>query len=128
MIELRDDRDAALDAAYLALRDRAKGMSRDEFAMAFDGFDVRVGVEGGEAVGAVFTKGPEIHVAVVPRYQRRWARRGLIGNCLGDILRRFGYATTRVMNDNPKGMEFVKRLGFVPTDRDEVMTLFEVTA
>ena len=127
MIELRDDREAALDAAYLALRDRV-GVSRNDFAKAFDGFDVKVGVCGGEAIGAVFTKGPEIHVAVVPRYQKQWASRRLIWECLGGIVKRFGYATTRVMNDNPKGMEFVKRLGFVPTDRDEVMTLFEVTA
>jgi hypothetical protein len=128
LIELRADREAALDAAYLACRQRLGDVSRADFAKSMERFEAKAGVVGGEAVGAVFVSGPEIHVAVLPRYQKRWASKGLIGSCLAPIFEKFGFATTKVMNDNQAGIDFVRRLGFVERAKDDQMTCFEVWA
>jgi len=128
MIKLTDDREAALDAAFLALRERMPGASRDALANAMADYRVRAIVTGGEAIGAFFTKGPEVHVAVVPRHHRRWLTRSLLREGLQPIIRKYGYATCSVMADNDRGDRFVRRLGFVPTRDDGRMTHYEVTA
>lgn len=89
-----------------------------EFVSAFDGWDVEPIAVAGEIVGAMLMRGPEIHCAVLPDARRRWMRKGLLQRTLGRLVRRYGYAMTRVSADHSLGLEFVRRVGFEETARD----------
>lgn len=127
MTELRPDREAALDALVLALRERMP-MDRETADRAFSEWDLQAAVAGGEVVGAVMTKGPELHAAVVPAHRRKWASRTLIRKAIAPLMWRFGFVKTSVMKDNPKGCDFVKRLGFEPSGEDANMIYFRMAA
>lgn len=60
----------------------------------------------------LLTKGPEIHVAVLPNYRGRWLSSRLIKSVLGLIFSEYGFAVTSVMANNVKGLDFVERIGF----------------
>jgi hypothetical protein len=70
----------------------------------------------GRTVGATLVKGAEIHLA-------SWEKpKGSARACAREVLRKvvdqWGYATTRVLADNPAGLRFCQRLGFV-VDKEE---------
>jgi hypothetical protein len=70
----------------------------------------------GRTVGATMVKGSEIHLASweKPKGSTRACARGI----LRKVVDRWGYATTRVLTDNPAGLTFCRRLGFV-VDKEE---------
>jgi len=80
--------------------------------------------DGERTAGAFFFAGPEVHVAIVPAYHRRWATRGLIERCLAPVLERYGYLSTTAQNDAPANIRFVLRLGFKSVHNDGVNTHF----
>lgn len=127
MIELRPDRDAALDALVLALRERVS-IDRATADQVFSGFELSAAVSGGEVIGTFLAKGPEVHAAIVPCHRRKWASRSLMRKALDPIMARFGFVQTSVMKDNVKGHDFVTRLGFQPVGENESMTFFRMAA
>lgn len=99
-------------------------MPFDEFAAAMREWEVEPVEVGGQIVGAVLMRGPEIHCAVLPKASRRWMRKGLVQRTLGRIVRRYGYAVTKVSAGHLPGLQFVRRLGFEETANDGPTTEF----
>jgi GNAT superfamily N-acetyltransferase len=100
-------RDAALLASW-----RACGEPCDfrHWVQSFASWDVEPVVIAGAVVGAVFGKGPEIHVGVLPEHRRRWCTPRLWRWAVTNRQREFGYVFTRGKADN----EFILRAGFKP--------------
>ncbi len=114
MIQLTNDRAAALDAGWTILMDRlaAHGIGREQFEAAVSDHDVKAIQDGEAVIGMFMANGPEVHVAVLPAYRCRWFSRRLLRDALSPIVEQFGYVKTSVMPDNTAGMRFVQRLGF----------------
>ena len=108
MISVTDDKNEALKAGCLALRDRAPHIAES----SFDSFEVEALKDGPITIGMILKKGPELHVAIIPMYRGRWLSKRLIRQVIGGIIRKYGYVVTSVMNDNVTGQDFVERLGF----------------
>lgn len=98
-----------IQAAYESAKDRMD-LSLEEFERAIDGADVFPLEVGGETAGAIIVIGAEIHVCVMPQYERRWANKRAV-SVLNDVIEKHGYATTKPSTQ--RGEEFVKRVGFV---------------
>lgn len=111
-------RDDALRVAWLACRDRVS-MPLPDFIRAFDGWDVLPVTHADEVVAAVLMRGDEIHAASIA--PGKWITRKLIRDSVGKLLEKHGKCTTMVMQSNPAGEAFVKRLGFIKTQDGEVM-------
>lgn len=108
MIEITNDRNLALKAGWKALAERAPHIEGNQF----DGFDIKAFKDGDLVIGMLMTKGPELHVAVIPEYRRRWLSRRLIRKVLVEIIDKYGKVITSVMENNTVGRDFVERLGF----------------
>mgnify|MGYP003387552726 CR=1 FL=1 len=70
----------------------------------------------GRVVGATMVCGHEIHLASWERPKA--STRSCARNILRAVIERKGYATTTVLADNPAGLAFCRRLGFV-VDNEE---------
>lgn len=77
----------------------------------------------GRLVGAIITKGPEIHCGGI---ERGWLTRKAIRQTLGKLLDRYGHALTAVRCDNQAGQVFVERLGFEYTHSDGVVDFYRM--
>lgn len=66
----------------------------------------------GNVVGATFTDGPEIHIAVLPEGRRVWATRRVLRGLLQPLIDEFGGAQTTVREGHTQGLEFCTRIGF----------------
>lgn len=65
-------------------------------------------------IGALLTKGNEIHVAFDEKVSHGTIRRH-IRDSLGKMIEKYGHAVTSVRKQNEKGLRFCERLGFVKT-------------
>lgn len=110
----------ALNAAYEACRPacEASGLSRERFIEFYSSWRVTPLYVHGEVVGAVLQEGPEMHVAVLPKAHRRWARPSIWRQLIDGTIDRYGYAITSVAEANTDGQAFVSRLGFRETGRN----------
>lgn len=108
MISIYNDRKEALTAGWKALKERSPDIEGNEFT----DFEIRALKDDKEAIGMILTRGSELHVAIIPSYRRRWLSQRIIKQVFGELLEKYGYVTTSVMEDNFKGIDFVERLGF----------------
>ena len=58
----------------------------------------------------------EIHVVIDKDYRGKWYKRDQVGKIFKDMIDEYGSVITCVGMENKEGMEFVKRLGFVPNN------------
>lgn len=98
-------RDEAIEAGWLAYRDRLPGMEA-VYRNACDGWQV-VAVVADRVIGALFAKDGVIHLGIVPEWRSRWASRRLIREMLG-----YGKRTT-LLPDEDGPRDFISRIGFV---------------
>ena len=108
MIILEEDREKALEAGWEALKERAPQLK----GFQFDDFEVKAFKENDLTIGMLLIKGPELHVAILPKYRKRWLSKRIIKMIIGERLEKYGYAITSVMLDNKIGQDFAERLGF----------------
>lgn len=101
-------REEAIEAGWLAYRDRVPGFEREYRAMC-QVWDV-IAVVADRVIGALFAKGGVIHLGIIPEWRSRWASRRLIREMLG-----YGKSTT-ILPCESECREFVRRIGFVETD------------
>jgi hypothetical protein len=102
---ITDDRAAALRVGYEAT-DWSAAISFDDYERALGDWTVQALQRDGETIGAVFTKGDEIHVSVRPDWRRRWATKGLLRVLLAKPV------CTRVTPGHEYMNGILKRLGF----------------
>lgn len=72
---------------------------------------------GGDLAGAVLANGPEIHVAILPAYRKRWFSPSLWRSLFVERAGRYGFVTTKVARH--RSDEFVRRCGFVPVSHGD---------
>jgi hypothetical protein len=66
-----------------------------------------------EVRGAIIScRGPELHATAPNELQGKWFGKDVVREIMKPILTQYGYIKTTVPNGYPKGLEFVKRLGF----------------
>lgn len=123
LISVSNDRQSAIAIGSEALLDRFVG----NLEQVLPDWNVQLFRDGDKPVGMLMTKGQEIHVAIGNNHRRRWLSRRLIREVLGGIISEHGHATTKVMRDNAKGIDFVERLGFKKERQDDLMIYYRIT-
>ena len=78
-----------------------------------------------ETIGMLMIRGPEVHVAILPEYRRRWLTRGLIHEVLDGIENEYGYCLTSCFSDEERNIDFITRLGFKQIHTENGMIFFE---
>lgn len=89
-------------------------LTRAEFEKTLQGWDIEPVEEGGQVIGCFLVKGPELHFA-------KWdetsvGRRHLAR--LAELIKEYGYATTRTPKDDERMLRLNRRLGFYQTGED----------
>ena len=116
MIELVDDPEA-VKFGIRALRDNSPVSYKD-----ISGFDV-MALKDIETVGAVFYKGPEVHVAILPKYRRKWMSKRIIREILRIPFEKYGYAVTMGLE---KDRDFLERIGFKEQHKINDVTYYRI--
>lgn len=113
----------ALRALHQAIAQRTS-LSFEEFVEQVRDFDIHPVRDQGEIIGAVMTRGNEIHLGVTRT--PKGAHLGELRSILAGIIMRHGTARTSVMHGNHAGMVFCRRIGFEETGRNERGVHFEL--
>jgi uncharacterized protein YwqG len=104
------DRQAALSMIYSSVKDRLD-MEFEQFEVVMKDWQVTPLQEQGSIIGGVLQKENEIHVGYGLKPSS--SIRGHIKATLKKIIDQYGSAITSVMEENKKGINFCKRLGFI---------------
>jgi hypothetical protein len=104
------ERDAAIKLVYKSVRGRAP-FALEEFVQMLRLWSVVPLHEDGQVIGGVLIKENELHVGYGEK--PRASIRPYIKEILGGVIGKYGFAMTTVQADNPAGLRFCERLGFV---------------
>jgi len=104
------ERDAAIKLVYKSVRGRAP-FALEEFVQMLRLWSVIPLHENGQVIGGVLVKDNELHVGYGEK--PRASIRSYIKEILGGVIDKHGFAMTTVQADNPAGLRFCERLGFV---------------
>lgn len=74
---LGNNRELALLIGYVSI-EWPHFVPYKQYKSNFDGWTVRTIDRDGESIGAVYTKDGELHIAVLPPFQKRWATRSVL--------------------------------------------------
>lgn len=108
MTHLADNRNEALRVGFEAT-DWTQPMDYSDYLTAIKDWSVRGIVRDDKTIGAVYRKGDEVHVSILPEWRRKWATRGLLDEILtGERV------VTRVTCGHEYMVDVLARLGFVP--------------
>ncbi len=124
MTTIKPIREEALRAGYRALAGRIH-IDYEKFSKALESWDVKAFCKGEDVVGMLMVKDGELHVAIVPEARGKWLSRRLIREVIGPLVKEYGAAKTKVMPDNRAGSDFVRRIGFAKSLKDDVLILRE---
>jgi hypothetical protein len=104
------ERDAAIKLVYKSVRGRAP-FALEEFVQMLRLWSVVPLHEDGQVIGGVLIKENELHVGYGEKPKA--SIRPYIKEILGGVIGKYGFAMTTVQADNPAGLRFCERLGFV---------------
>jgi RimJ/RimL family protein N-acetyltransferase len=104
------DRLAALSMIYSSVKDRVN-MPLSSFVDALKDWKVTPLQEKGWIIGGVLQKENEVHIGYGLKPSS--SIRGHLRATLKKVLNQYGSAITSVMEENKKGINFCKRLGFI---------------
>jgi hypothetical protein len=104
------ERDTAIKLVYKSVRGRAP-FALEEFVQMLRLWSVVPLHEDGQVIGGVLVKENELHVGYGEK--PRASIRPYIKEILGGVIGKYGFAMTTVQADNPAGLRFCERLGFV---------------
>ena len=110
----------AIDMLYESVKDRVT-VSKEHFKDGLQDWEIIPLNKENDVIGAVLLKGNEIHVGYGKPPGA--AMKAHIKQTLKMILDKYGYAITYVQNDNIRGLNFCKRLGFIELSKDSVKIL-----
>lgn len=108
--EEHSDRLAALSMIYSSVKDRIN-MPLSSFEDALKDWKVTPLQEKGLIIGGVLQKENEVHIGYGLKPSS--SIRGHLRATLKKVLDQYGSAITSVMEENKKGINFCKRLGFI---------------
>ena len=110
------DRQTALSMIYSSVKDRLN-MPFDGFEVALKDWEITPLKEQGLIIGGVLSKENEIHVGYGLKPSS--SIRGHIKDTLKKMLDQYGSVVTSVMEENKKGINFCKRLGFIEIKQEK---------
>ena len=116
------DRQTALSMIFLSVKDRLN-MEFDEFENIMKDWQVTSLQEQGSIIGGVLQKENEIHVGYGLKPSS--SIRSHIKATLKKIIDQYGSAITSVMEENKKGINFCKRLGFIEFKQEKGKIYFK---
>lgn len=102
-------RDQAISMLYESVKDRLT-ISLNDFNKCLIDWEIIPLRQNNEVIGAIMQKGTELHIGY-GKPSKASIRGHLMA--LKNVIDKYGYATTSVLKDNPKGLNFCKRLGFI---------------
>jgi hypothetical protein len=105
-----NERNAAIKLVYKSVKGRAP-FALEEFVQMLRTWSVLPLYENGRIIGGVLAKDNELHVGYGDRPKA--SIRPYIKEILGGVIDKYGCAVTTVQADNPAGLRFCERLGFV---------------
>ena len=113
-------RDTALYLIYQSVRDRV-AMPLEDFSAAVSEWDIRPVMHSGEIIGGFMIRGNEVHVGLAEK--PRGALTAVFRKIVSPLLKQHGRLTTQVMQQNERGLQFCKRIGFTEVGRqgDRIM-------
>ncbi len=79
----------------------------------------------GKYAGFWAVKDNEIHCWRKPEFQGRWLTHQKIEKLTKPLFEKYGKIVTKVRLDNEQGHQFIKRLGFKETHKDESCVYYE---
>ena len=107
---LKDDRETGQNIGYVAT-DWDSVPRFCSYVEFLADWDVKTICRDGEAIGAAFFRGDELHVSILPAWRKRWATKGILRE-LFDRDR----VETRVSQSGQFMIGILERLGFVERD------------
>ena len=108
--EEASDRQAALSMIYASVKDRLN-MQFEQFEIAMKDWQVTPLKEQGWIIGGVLSKENEVHIGY--GLKPTSSIRSHLKMTLKKVIDQYGDAITSVMEENKKGINFCKRLGFI---------------
>jgi hypothetical protein len=103
------------DVVYRSAQDRTK-QTREQFIKGLETWYLKPVMVEGKLVGAVATKGPEIHACILPEGFGRWWNKRTFQEHLQPLLETWGYAMSRANTE--AGRHFLRRIGFTEQEGD----------
>ena len=100
-----EDRQKGLEIGFKAT-DWTRPVSFDDYARSLKDWIIRTIERNGEPIGAVYTKGDELHVSIKPTWRKKWITKGLMKELFSCRV------TTRVTPGHEYMFDVLKRLGF----------------
>lgn len=110
MTHLAPNRDLAMSVGYRAT-DWSGPLDFSDYLNALNDWTVEAIMRGDECIGAVYRKGEEIHVSIVPEWRRKWVTKGLLKQLFAGQR-----VTTRVTPGHEYMYGILERIGFRKTD------------
>ena len=104
---IADDRATGLRIGFEAT-DWSVPMDEATFRMCMEGWRVQTLMRDNQAIGAVFRRGDELHLSILPGWRCRWATKGLLRELFANQTTR-----TRVTPGHEYMYDILTRLGFV---------------
>ena len=110
-----DDRELGIKVGYEAT-EWTRPIDEYEYREALDEWTVQAIMRDGECIGAVYRKTDTLHVAVLPKWHKQWATKGLLRELFNELPIR-----TRVTPGHEYMHDILRRLGFVQLDSGEFL-------
>lgn len=92
-------------------------LTREQFQKSLEGWTLDPVYSDGNMVGVVLVNGPAFHFA---KWDKSYAvGRDILRRYPGELIKRYGYATTSTPKEDTRMLRFNRRLGFFVTGEDE---------
>jgi RimJ/RimL family protein N-acetyltransferase len=110
------DRKTAIKMIYESVKDRLN-MPFEDFYQIMSDWDITPLKQKDVIIGGVLAKENEVHIGygIKPTFSIR----GHLRETLKKVIDKYGYAVTSVMQENQKGINFCKRLGFIEIKQEQ---------
>ena len=99
-------REEALKVGFLAT-DWTEWPSYETYQAAMSDWSVRLLTKGEQPIGAVYHRGAEFHISVLPEWRGKWMTRGILKEIIPEPM-----AVTQVIAGHDDVADMLKRLGF----------------
>lgn len=99
-------RDEALRVGFVAT-DWAEWPSFETYHAAMSDWTVQMVAKDGHPIGAVYRRGPEFHISILPEWRGKWMTRSILKEIIPEPV-----AITQVVVGHEDVADMLKRLGF----------------
>jgi hypothetical protein len=117
MAYIKDNRAEALNVGFFAT-DWSIDIDYELYEQVMQDWNVRGIYRDDRCIGAVFQKGKEVHVSILPEFRKKWLTKGLLKQLLGD---------EEIMTQIAKGHDYMEeilmRIGFVKNGNEFVRSV-----